>query len=47
MLFELNPLDPWTLIGAALALIATSAVAAYLPMRRAARLDPATILRAE
>lgn len=47
MLFGLDPLDPPTLAGASLLLIAASMVAAYLPMRRAMRLDPTTMLRAE
>ncbi len=40
-----SPLDPSTLIGAALALLAAAALAAYWPMRQAVRLDPATLLR--
>jgi predicted permease len=47
MLFEVDPLDPWTLLAAAIALIAASALAAYAPMRRAARADPAMMLRSE
>jgi putative ABC transport system permease protein len=47
MLFEVDALDPSTLLGAALLLVATSVLASFLPMRRAARLDPATILRSE
>ena len=45
MLFEVDPLDPATLTGAVLALIVAALLAAYLPMQRAARLDPATMLR--
>jgi len=47
MLFEVDPLDPSTLLGAALLLIAGSALASYWPMRRAARTDPAALLRSE
>jgi predicted permease len=47
MLYELDPLDPSTLLGAALALVAASVLAAYVPMRRATRVDPATMLRSE
>jgi putative ABC transport system permease protein len=47
ILFELHPLDPLTLASAALALIGAAAVAAYVPMRRAMRLDPAIMLRSE
>lgn len=46
MLFEVDPLDPWATIGAALLLIAASALASYLPMRRATRIDAAAMLRA-
>ena len=46
LLYGLDPLDPLTLAIAALALIAASTLAACLPMRRAARVDPATLLRA-
>ena len=47
MLFEVDPLDPPTLAGAALVLIGASLLAAYVPTRRAARLDPAGILRGQ
>ncbi|HEY7499130.1 MAG TPA: ABC transporter permease [Vicinamibacterales bacterium] len=46
MLFEVGPLDPWATIGAALLLMAASALASYLPMRRATRLDAVAMLRA-
>jgi predicted permease len=45
MLFEVDPLDLPTLAGAALLLIAASLLAAYVPTRRATRLDPAGMLR--
>jgi len=47
MLFEVDPLDPSTLLGAALLLIAASAIASYLPVRQATRLDAAEMLRRE
>jgi predicted permease len=47
MLFEIDPLDAPTLAGAALLLILTSLLAAYVPMRRAQRVDPAAMLRSE
>jgi putative ABC transport system permease protein len=47
LLFELDPLDLPTLVGAALALMAASLLAGYAPIRRAGRLDAATVLRAE
>jgi predicted permease len=37
--------DPWTLALVAVTLIGTSIVAAWLPARRAARTDPAVVLR--
>jgi ABC-type antimicrobial peptide transport system permease subunit len=39
--------DPATLGVAAAAFLATAALAAYLPARRAARVDPMIALRAE
>jgi predicted permease len=45
LLFQLEPGDPWTLCGAVLVLTFVAAVAASLPAWRAARLDPATVLR--
>jgi len=45
MLFGLAPTDPTTLAGAALVLIAAALVAAYIPARRASRVNPITALR--
>jgi predicted permease len=45
LLFGVDPLDPASLLGAALLLVVVSAVACYMPARRATRLDPATVLR--
>jgi type II secretory pathway component PulM len=45
LLYGLEPRDPLTLIGAVLFLCAVSAFAAWLPARRAARVDPARVLR--
>jgi predicted permease len=45
-LFEVDARDPWTLALVSLVLIATAVVAAWLPARRAARTDPANVLRA-
>jgi putative ABC transport system permease protein len=46
-LFGVDTADPVTLGAAALALIAISALASWIPARRAARVDPAGALRAE
>ncbi len=45
MLFEVDALDPSTLLGAALLLMAASALASYVPMRRATRVDAVAMLR--
>jgi putative ABC transport system permease protein len=47
MLFGVGSLDPVALVGAPLALGATAWLAAYLPARRASRLDPLTALRTD
>jgi predicted lysophospholipase L1 biosynthesis ABC-type transport system permease subunit len=44
-LFEVDARDPWTYGLVALTLVATAVVAAWLPARRAARTDPAMVLR--
>jgi len=46
LLFEIAPLDPWTFALTAGVLLAASALAAYLPARRAMRLPPIEALRA-
>jgi ABC-type antimicrobial peptide transport system permease subunit len=45
LLFEVRPRDPGTLLAAALVLASIGAVAGWLPARRAARIDPARVLR--
>jgi ABC-type antimicrobial peptide transport system permease subunit len=47
LLFGLTPGDPLTIISAATVMVATGLAAAYLPSRRAARLDPTVALRTE
>jgi putative ABC transport system permease protein len=47
LLFEVDPLDPATLLAAALLLMAASALACYLPARRATRVDPVVMLRTD
>jgi ABC-type lipoprotein release transport system permease subunit len=45
LLFGVAPLDPLALSTVAVVLMATAAVACYVPARRAARMDPVVALR--
>lgn len=45
LLFGLAPRDPATIVGAIVMLAAAGALAGWLPARRAARIDPACVLR--
>jgi len=47
LLFGVSPLDPIALVSTTLALIAAATVAAWLPARRAAHINPVRALRAE
>jgi putative ABC transport system permease protein len=47
LLFEISPEDPVSFGLAILALIAAAALAAWIPSRRAAAVDPAVALRSE
>ena len=47
LLFETEPLDPVSLGAAALVLVGAAVVATWLPARRATRVDPIDVLRAQ
>jgi predicted permease len=47
LLYGLTPRDPLTMIAAAAGMIVVSALAGYLPARRASRVDPIAALRTE
>ena len=47
LLFQIEPLDPASLAAAAVALVGASVVATWLPARRATRVDPIEVLRAQ
>jgi putative ABC transport system permease protein len=47
MLFAVSVLDPTTFVATALVVAAVALLASYLPARRALRMDPADVLRAD
>jgi predicted permease len=47
MLFEVSPADPRTYAAVTVVLLATALIAAYVPARRAAAVDPMVALRSE
>jgi ABC-type lipoprotein release transport system permease subunit len=47
VLFEISPLDPGAYAASGVFLAVATLCAAYLPARRAARVDPSTALRSE
>lgn len=46
-LFEVRPTDPVTIVVASAVLVAVALAAAYLPARRASRVEPMSVLRGE
>jgi ABC-type antimicrobial peptide transport system permease subunit len=47
IIYGIEPHDPLTMIGAAVLMIAVAALAAWIPARRAAKIDPMEALRYE
>jgi ABC-type antimicrobial peptide transport system permease subunit len=47
ILFEVSPVDPLVLSGSAVAILLIASLAAYVPARRAARIDPVAAVKYE
>jgi putative ABC transport system permease protein len=45
LLFDIEPLDPWTFASSAVVLLAVAAIASYVPARRGMRMAPIDALR--
>ena len=45
LLFEVEPIEPWTFAATALILLLVAAVASYVPARRGMRMAPVDALR--
>jgi putative ABC transport system permease protein len=45
VLFKLSPTDPYNLFSVAIAILAIASLAAYLPARRASRIDPVAAIK--
>jgi putative ABC transport system permease protein len=45
LLYQVEPLDPWTFVVTALILLAVATIAAYAPARRGMRMAPVDALR--
>lgn len=46
-LFGVTPTDPWTYLDAGLLILAVALVVAFVPAKRAVRIDPISVLRYE
>jgi putative ABC transport system permease protein len=47
LLFEISATDPVTLVGVGLLIVLVAVLSAYVPARRATRVDPMVALRYE
>lgn len=47
LLFQVEPLDPWTFVVTALVLLAVATIASYVPARRGMRMAPVDALRTQ